>query len=108
RIFHMPIGEFHPTRLAGISGAYLCTLPDAHLLESARSLRAEGYHIHYDIMDDWEEFHRSGEAAWYSAAVEREMVQLSDTLSAVSGKLARKFAALRNDIAVIPNGYDPA
>jgi glycosyltransferase involved in cell wall biosynthesis len=109
RIYHLPAAAFQASleEIASLGGAYLCTLPNRNLLENARTLRAGGYHIHYDIMDDWEEFHGSGEAPWYTAAVEREMVQLSDTVSAVSGKLAEKFRPLRKDIAVIPNGYDP-
>jgi glycosyltransferase involved in cell wall biosynthesis len=59
-------------------------------------------------MDDWEEFHRSGEAPWYSAAVEREMVVLAGTVTAVSDRLAQKFAHLRSDITIVRNGYDPA
>jgi hypothetical protein len=74
----------------------------------ARPLRAAGYHIHYDIMDDWEEFHRVGEADWYSASVEREMMVLADTVSAVSDALVEKFDSLRSDVAVVRNGYQPA
>ena len=109
RVFHVPAAAFEGAleEMAPLAGTYLCTLPNRQLLENARTLRAGGYHIHYDIMDDWEEFHGSGEAPWYTAAVEREMVQVSDTVSAVSGKLAEKFRPLRRDIAVIPNGYDP-
>jgi hypothetical protein len=73
-----------------------------------RPLRAGGYHIHYDIMDDWEEFHRGGEAHWYSADAERDMVVFADTVSAVSDKLAQKFRRLRPDVAVVRNGYQPS
>jgi glycosyltransferase involved in cell wall biosynthesis len=87
---------------------YLCTLPAAGMKDVLRPLRAAGYHIHYDIMDDWEEFHRGGEAHWYSAEVERDMVVLADTVSAVSDKLAQKFRRLRPDVAVVRNGYQPS
>jgi glycosyltransferase involved in cell wall biosynthesis len=87
---------------------FLCSLPTPDLLEAVRPLRAGGYHIHYDIMDEWEEFHRAGEASWYAASVERELVMLSDTVTAVSVRLADKFARIRSDIAVVHNGYDPA
>ena len=128
RIFHLPLSTFQANldAIASASGpqpptpnpqpllpgprppAYLCSLPSAALVEAVRPLRAGGYHIHYDIMDDWEEFHRAGEAPWYSASVEREMVVLSDTVTAVSDRLAQKFARLRSDIVVVRNGYDPA
>jgi glycosyltransferase involved in cell wall biosynthesis len=90
------------------SELFLCSLPTPALVEAVRPLRAGGYHIHYDIMDDWEEFHRAGEAPWYSASVERELVMLSDTVTVVSAGLAAKFARLRNDIVEVRNGYDPA
>jgi len=88
--------------------AYVCTLASPALVEATRPLRAAGYHIHYDIMDDWEEFHRGGEAPWFSASLERELVVLADSVTAVSDRLAQKFAHLRSDIAVVRNGYQPA
>ncbi len=113
RVFQLslPMFQSNSERLAKSSPAgrsYLCNLPGKELVTIARSLRAEGYHIHYDIMDDWEEFHRVGEAPWYSAPVERELLRLADTASAVSPKLAEKFASSRNGIAVVPNGYQPS
>jgi glycosyltransferase involved in cell wall biosynthesis len=83
-------------------------LPIPALVEAVRPLRAGGYHIHYDIMDDWEEFHRAGEAPWYRASVEQEMVMLSDSVTVVSRRLADKFAHLRTDLVEVRNGYDPA
>lgn len=113
RVFHVPLSVFEANidklvSVAHAKSSYLCTLPSPGLVEAARSLRAGGYHIHYDIMDDWEEFHRDGEAPWYSASVEREMVALADTVTAVSEKLAGKFAHLRQGIIVMRNGYDPS
>jgi glycosyltransferase involved in cell wall biosynthesis len=87
---------------------YLCTLPVSYLGDVVRPLRAAGYHIHYDIMDDWEEFHRGDEAQWYSASVERELLTIADTVTAVSGKLVEKFAALRSDVVEVRNGYQPS
>jgi glycosyltransferase involved in cell wall biosynthesis len=101
-------GPGGPPHIGGHPPIYLCSLPSAALVEAVRPLRAGGYHIHYDIMDDWEEFQRVGEAPWYSASVEREMVVLSDTVTAVSDQLAQKFARFRSDIVVVRNGYDPA
>jgi glycosyltransferase involved in cell wall biosynthesis len=86
----------------------VCTLPSAGLVRGASLLRAAGFHIHYDVMDDWEGFHQGGEAPWFSAAVERELVILSDSVTTVSDRLAEKFHHLRSDIAVLRNGYAPA
>ena len=113
RVFHLPLYGFQNNvesiaAATRVKGSYLCTLPSPGLVEVVRPLRAAGYHIHYDIMDDWEGFHRGGEAPWFSAGVEREMVVLADTVTAVSVKLAQKFDHLRSDIAVVPNGYQPS
>ncbi len=93
---------------ARVTRSYLCTIPHRGLLELVNPLRAAGYHIHYDIMDDWEEFYRADQAEWYALAVERELVTGSDTVSAVSDKLVEKFQDMRSDIAVVRNGYQPS
>jgi len=113
RVFHIPLYGFQGNveAIAAASygkGAYLSTLPSPGLVDVVRPLRAAGYHIHYDIMDDWEGFHKGGEAPWFSAPVEHEMVILADTVTAVSDRLAEKFSHLRTDIAVVRNGYQPA
>jgi glycosyltransferase involved in cell wall biosynthesis len=112
-VFHLPLYPFL-NNLDAIASAshgqsfYLCTLPSPALVEAAGPLRAAGYHIHYDIMDEWEGFHRGGEAPWFSRPVEREMVVLADTVTVVSDKLAEKFQSLRSDIEVVRNGYTPS
>lgn len=113
RVFHIPLFGFENNvqAIASASHArsfYLCTLPSPNLVEAARPLRAAGYHIHYDIMDDWEGFHAGGEAPWFSAGVEREMVNLADSITAVSDKLIEKFEHLRSDIVLVRNGYQPS
>jgi glycosyltransferase involved in cell wall biosynthesis len=112
RVFCLPLYAFqnHVDRIAPASpvkSTYICTLASPGLTSAVRPLRAAGFHIHYDIMDDWEEFHRGGEAPWFSADIERELVFAADTVTAVSEKLAQKFASLR-DIVVLRNGYHPA
>jgi glycosyltransferase involved in cell wall biosynthesis len=113
RVFHVPLYAFlnHVESIAQASYAkstYFCTLPSPSLVDVVRPLRSAGYHIHYDIMDDWEGFHRGGEAPWFSADVEQEIATLADTVSAVSEKLVRKFDHVRSDIALVRNGYLPA
>src|SRR5579871_7061114 len=98
----------HQARAGQGAKVYFCTLPSPSLVDVVRPLRAAGYHIHYDIMDDWEGFHRGGEAPWFSAPVEQEIVNISDTVTAVSEKLVRKFSHLRSDIALVRNGYLPS
>src|SRR5262249_32278957 len=112
-VFHLPLYAFlnHAESIAAASHAkstYFCTLPSPSLVDVVRPLRAAGYHIHYDLMDDWEGFHRGGEAPWFSAPVEQEIVITADTVTAVSEKLVQKFDHLRSDIVLVRNGYQPA
>jgi hypothetical protein len=112
-VFCLPLYDFlqNLERIGAASharSAYIGTLASPELVAAARPLRAAGYHIHYDVMDDWEGFHRGGEAPWFSAPVERELVVLSDTVTAVSTALVHKFEHLRSDIALVRNGYQPS
>jgi hypothetical protein len=88
--------------------SYLCTIPVKAVVDLMRPLRSAGYVIHYDIMDDWQEFHRGDSAEWYSFATEREVLALSDTITAVSERLVEKFSHWRSDITVVRNGFDPS
>lgn len=68
-------------------------------------LRNSGFTIHYDIMDEWEEFSKVGQADWYERQIEEKVILESDFVSAVSPSLIEKFAFLRTDIALVPNGF---
>ena len=107
-VWSIPLYAFHSgilhtfqdnvERIARVSNAqrsYLCTLPTRELVDVSQVLRAAGYHIHYDIMDDWEAFLRGDEEMthWFSASVELEMVALADTVTAVSDKLGREVSS---------------
>lgn len=87
---------------------YFITLPAPVLVLAHRELRQRGLSIVYDILDEWEEFARVGQAPWFTAGAEREAVLVADAVTAVSPPLAEKFADLRTDIQVIGNGYSPA
>lgn len=112
RVFQIPLYAFlhFVEAVAAVAPArrfYVCSLPSDDLVQAARPLRAKGYHIHYDIVDDWEEFHRVGQAPWFRAEMEQSFLLLADSVTAVSTPLAGKFAHLRGDIAIVRNGYDP-
>ncbi|CQR58546.1 methyltransferase domain-containing protein [Paenibacillus riograndensis] len=64
-----------------------------------------GYSTIYDIMDDWEEFNKVGQAAWYNKQLEEEMIINVESVVAVSPPLSAKFSFLRRDIICIGNGY---
>ena len=49
---------------------YLATLPAEILVEPIYFLRGKGFKVIYDIMDNWEEFFKAGQAPWYKAEAE--------------------------------------
>lgn len=112
-VLQVPLYEFMarahqaPCAAAGSLALFLVTLPAPILVEPARVLRARGYCLHYDIMDEWEEFASSGQAPWYRPEAEAQFVIEADSVSCVAPSLEAKFSGLRGDIAVIGNGYQP-
>ncbi len=87
---------------------FVLAFPAGLFSEATRTLRGQGFSILYDIMDDWEEFGKHGEAGWYEREVEEASLLSADVVTAVSPALVTKFQHLRRDIVCIGNGYDPA
>jgi len=86
-------------------GHYVVTMPARQFTETVDTWRSKGGIVIYDIMDEWEEFFRAGQAPWYEKDLEQELVLKADFVSAVSPSLSRKFQYIRTDIAIIGNGY---
>ncbi|WDZ57575.1 methyltransferase domain-containing protein [Paenibacillus polymyxa] len=84
---------------------YFLTLSPEILVNAIPILRPLGFNIIYDILDEWEEFNKVGQAPWYSKAIEERVIMESDQVIAVSNPLKDKFKDLRSDIQVIGNGY---
>lgn len=87
---------------------YLTTFPAKLFYGCIDQLSQSGYKIIYDIMDEWEEFYKTGDAPWYNRGIEEAFVQRSDLVTVVSQPLKDKFSSIRNDIYVIGNGYNAA
>ncbi|KXK14878.1 MAG: hypothetical protein UZ14_CFX002000896 [Chloroflexi bacterium OLB14] len=66
------------------------------------------FKIVYEIIDEWEEFHKVGQAIWFNKNIEQAVVLNANVLTAVSKPLIEKFSSIRKDIHLLPNGYDPA
>ncbi|HUE99537.1 MAG TPA: polysaccharide pyruvyl transferase CsaB [Anaerolineales bacterium] len=75
---------------------------------SALKLRRFGFEVVYEIIDEWEEFHKVGQAIWFNKSLENAFVINANLVTAVSPPLIEKFNALRKDIHLSPNGYTPA
>jgi hypothetical protein len=85
---------------------FICTFPAPILYNSFAALKDKGYKLYYDIMDEWEEFNRTGQAPWYVLEVEKQYIRVSDVVTAVSVPLKEKFQDIK-DIKVVGNGYNP-
>ncbi|WP_271755297.1 glycosyltransferase, partial [Cohnella sp. JJ-181] len=81
-------------------------IPSTQYNNITADLRSNNFTIIYDIMDEWEEFFKVGQASWYSRREEERLILAADIITAVSRPLIDKFNFLRNDIVLIGNGYD--
>lgn len=84
---------------------FYINFPNQMFTEMSYNLRANGFIIHYDIMDEWEEFKKVGQADWFKKNVEEKFILESDCVTAVSPYLIEKYNHLRKDIKLIPNGF---
>jgi len=111
-VLQIPMYEFieysQSLVLDGKTTHYLVTLPSRSFIEITDTLRQQAAVIFYDIMDEWEEFYRVGQAPWFDKSLEKNLVLKADFVTAVSPALKEKFSDLRTDIFVIGNGYSPS
>lgn len=62
----------------------------------------------YDVIDDWEEFSKKGQAVWYDKKVEERVVYSVDINVATAKKLKDKLCMVTKDnYFIISNGVDP-
>lgn len=84
---------------------YLATLPAEILIDPIYTLRSKGFKVIYDVMDNWEEFFKAGQAPWYKTEAEELAVLSADGVTVVAPALRDKFLHLRKDIRVVGNGF---
>jgi len=94
-------GLLHPNRV------FVVEFPHPNFFRAALFLKSINFSIVYEIIDDWEEFHKVGQAIWYNKTFEEALIVNADFLTAVSYPLIEKFSGLRKDIHLSPNGFDP-
>ena len=62
----------------------------------------------YDVMDDWEEFNKVGQADWYDKSLEQYIALNSDLVTTVSPKLLEKLKNYgASNVKLLPNAFDP-
>ena len=86
---------------------YMVTLPAKVFYDLLFFMKESCFDVYYDIMDDWEQFHKVGQAPWYKSGIDEAVILNANKVTAVSARLVRKFSHLREDIVCVGNGYDP-
>jgi hypothetical protein len=82
--------------------------PHPSFFEAVAAADAAGWVTVYDVMDDWEEFHRVGQAVWWDEASERHLIASVDAVFAVNGVLAQRIRSLGGSaVEVNGNGLRP-
>lgn len=92
---------------AGWKKRLVIEYPHPDFFLPAVKLRDDGFELIYEIIDEWEEFHKVGQAVWFNKDTEEAFVINAKLVTAVAPSLVNKFSHLRTDILLSPNGYDP-
>jgi len=85
----------------------LLEFPHPLLFEMVNFASAYGWYTIYDVLDDWEEFHRVGQAIWYDRTVEEYIARNVDLVSAVSKPLEQKVSDFGAEHVIrLPNALE--
>jgi polysaccharide pyruvyl transferase WcaK-like protein/glycosyltransferase involved in cell wall biosynthesis len=83
-------------------------LPHPDLFTLLAHANATGWLTVYDVLDDWSEFYRVGQAIWYDEPFETHLLRGVDAVFAVNGALAERVRRLgRGEVEVNGNGVRP-
>lgn len=96
-------GFFRHLYYSGRQSVFLIEFPDPEVIPLLLEANSFNFITVYDILDDWEEFHRANWAIWYDK--ESELFILRNTIYrfAVSKPLMEKFRLY--EIFLLPNGF---
>ncbi len=84
------------------------TFPHLSCARCVNLFNAAGWLTIYDVRDDWEEFHKVGQAKWYNRSVEQYLVNNAGRVTAVSRPLRDKIQGMlaRGQVELSPNALD--
>ena len=92
----------------GLRRLAMFEFPYPGFFEVLATLNAAGWTTIYDVIDDWEEFHRVGQADWYEDAFERHLITGVDAVFAINDVLADRVRRMGSDLVeVVGNGLHP-
>jgi polysaccharide pyruvyl transferase CsaB len=86
----------------------LFEFPHPGFFETLSAANSAGWITVYDVLDDWEEFHRVGQAIWYDEEYERHQIGACDAVYAINSFLTGRIRELGGDaVEVVGNGLKP-
>ncbi len=92
----------------GLERVVMFEFPHPTLFAALAEANAAGWITLYDVVDDWREFQRVGQADWYEPLCEGHFLAATDAVIAINQALAERLGAgLPHAIEVIPNGLEP-
>jgi polysaccharide pyruvyl transferase CsaB len=92
----------------GTSRLLLFEFPHPGFFETLSAANSAGWITVYDVLDDWEEFHRVGQAIWYDEEFERHLITAADAVFAINQFLADRLRGLGADaVEIVGNGLKP-
>ncbi len=92
----------------GLERIALFEFPHPGFFETLSTANSAGWITVYDVLDDWEEFHRVGQALWYDDPFERHLIGACDAVFAINGFLAGRIRELGGSmVEVVGNGLKP-
>jgi len=80
----------------------LVEFPHPSFFKLIAEAHASGWTIIYDVVDDWEEFFRVGQAIWYDSDFEKHLLHNADAVVTVNRFLADHLE--QSPVSIIPNG----
>jgi len=89
-------------QIKSVKKILIIEFPHPSFFKLVAEAHASGWTVVYDVVDDWEEFFRVGQAIWYDPDFERHLLNTADAIVTVNRFLADHLSWPQS--AVIPNG----
>jgi hypothetical protein len=114
-IFQVPVDLFLPNtyewfaeeRIRDLQRILLIEYPHPCIVEMVNLANAQQWVTVYDVLDDWEEFCKVGQAIWYDMPVEHYLANNVDLNTVVSSGLENKMQRFGNvRTARLPNAFE--
>lgn len=88
---------------------FVAEFPHPWLFEIISLANSYGWATIYDMLDDWESFHKVGQAVWYDRQIEEYILHNVDAVTAVSLGLLDKLGSGSGLLVsrIVPNGISP-